>query len=123
LFERGLKPLSAIKDMIGSQATKGMHVLAKFAPHVEQCGIWGKGTRLKAFEGYPSACKQSKDINDWLTSYPITTWHADEKDALICALIAWTLVMHPAKLAWPEKTVSEREGWIFVPVDGLNVAE
>ena len=32
LFEHGLTPLSAIKDMIGSQATKGMHVLAKFAP-------------------------------------------------------------------------------------------
>ena len=34
LFRHGLAPLSAIKDMIGSQATKGMHVLGKFAPTV-----------------------------------------------------------------------------------------
>ena len=27
LFRHGIKPLSAIKDMIGSQATKGMHAL------------------------------------------------------------------------------------------------
>jgi len=33
LFEHGLNTLSAVKDMIGSQATKGMHALAKFAPH------------------------------------------------------------------------------------------
>ena len=28
LFAHGLRPLSPVKDMIGSQATKGMHVLA-----------------------------------------------------------------------------------------------
>lgn len=39
LFQQGLKPLSAIKDMIGSQATKGMHVLAKFAPRATSCGV------------------------------------------------------------------------------------
>ena len=55
LFERGLKPLSAIKDMIGSQATKGLHVLGKFAPDIRACGVWGQGTALSAFEGYPSA--------------------------------------------------------------------
>jgi len=43
LFERGLSPLSALKDMIGSQATKGMHVLARFAPQIETCGVWTDG--------------------------------------------------------------------------------
>ncbi len=38
-FERGLRPLLAVKDMIGIQATKGMHVLAKFAPVVARCGV------------------------------------------------------------------------------------
>ena len=62
LFEHGLKPLSAIKDMIGSQATKGMHVLAKFAPTVQRCGVWNDGTGLSAIEAYPSACKASATV-------------------------------------------------------------
>lgn len=40
LFGQGLSPLSAIKDMIGSQTTKGMHVLARFALRIVECGVW-----------------------------------------------------------------------------------
>ncbi len=50
LFDRTLKPLSAVKDMIGSQATKGMHVFAKFAPIVESCGVWTDGHGFRAIE-------------------------------------------------------------------------
>lgn len=61
LFERGVTPLSPIKDMIGSQATKGMHVLARFAPHSVACGQWqSEQGELTVVEGYPSPAKRSK---------------------------------------------------------------
>lgn len=41
LFERGKHPLSPIKDMIGSQATKGMHVLHRYGLSRTRCGVWG----------------------------------------------------------------------------------
>ncbi|MCP5018124.1 MAG: hypothetical protein GY938_23050 [Ketobacter sp.] len=44
LFEQGLAPLSPVKDMIGSQATKGMHTLARFAPRSTQVGVWQGAT-------------------------------------------------------------------------------
>jgi hypothetical protein len=52
LFDRGLKPLSSIKDMIGSQSTKGMHVVAKFAPYIESCGAWSDRQGFHAIETY-----------------------------------------------------------------------
>jgi hypothetical protein len=55
LFERGLRPLSAVKDMIGSQATKGIHVLAKFAPTVERCGVWRGGTLIAPPQSVPAS--------------------------------------------------------------------
>lgn len=42
-FAAGLRPLSAVKDMIGSQASKGMHVLARFARSPVRCGVWSQG--------------------------------------------------------------------------------
>lgn len=62
LFEHSLTPLSAVKDMIGSQATKGMHALAKFAPHRTSCGVWADNRHLVAIEAYPSACKTSQTM-------------------------------------------------------------
>lgn len=57
-----MKPLSAIKDMIGSQATKGMHVLAKFAPKIERCGVWTDAAGFTVIEAYPSGCKGSATV-------------------------------------------------------------
>jgi hypothetical protein len=50
LFERGLSPPSAVKDMIGSQATKGMHVVARFASEIEHYGVWTDNRQLRAIE-------------------------------------------------------------------------
>lgn len=66
LFARNKRPLSAIKDMIGSQATKGMHVLAKFAQHPRSCGVWSDGQNLVAIEAYPAACKESRVVTKLL---------------------------------------------------------
>lgn len=140
LFEHGLTPLSAIKDMIGSQATKGMHVLAKFSPEVASTGVWSGGNKLTAIEAYPSACKKSETIAKLLqpfiigifdTGEPVTTiWdgaefingidHEDKRDALLCALIAWLSHNRPQALAQPDDEVSPSEGWIFVPQDSLH---
>ena len=55
LFGKNFSPLSAIKDMIGSQATKGMHLLAKLGLETSdaQCGVWAAGN-ITALETYPT---------------------------------------------------------------------
>ena len=122
LFEHGLKPLSAIKDMIGSQATKGMHVLAKFAPTVKTCGVWGDGESLTAIETYPSACKGSKSmaaLRGAVASLPSDDGD-DERDALTCALVAYLFAQRPGQLLGPSGDVATSEGWIWVPRDILQ---
>lgn len=119
LFEHGLRPLSAVKDMIGSQATKGMHVLAKFAPKVARCGVWTDGAALTAIEAYPSACKESATIQG-LRRRHAPLCHQDEEDALICALVARLFAEDPGTLHSPGDTVSASEGWIWVPADVIK---
>jgi len=137
LFVGGLKPLSPIKDMIGSQATKGLHVLAKFAPNIHQCGIWSGNKTLFALEAYPSACKHSTLVKNLLKPFgfdkpsasnlakdivetiePFN--HADKYDALLCALIGWMQINQPEQIIQPTAEVLESEGWIFTPVDAFN---
>jgi hypothetical protein len=121
LFRRGLSPLSAIKDMIGSQATKGMHVLARFAPHRVGCGIWTDGAGLTALEAYPSACKGSPTINGLRQRFSAFD-HEDKEDALTCALIAYLFATQRDVLVAPAPHVPEREGWIWVPQDAFHAA-
>lgn len=127
LFERGLSPLSSIKDMIGSQATKGMHVLACFAPQIEHCGVWTDGQNLKAIEAYPTACKRSATMAELRAAIgePVAAGpgHSDLDDALTCALTAWLFRFQPMRLTQPEAHVDLREGWIFVPADGLAAVD
>ncbi|MCY3768120.1 MAG: hypothetical protein OXG56_01950 [Gammaproteobacteria bacterium] len=118
LFEQGFRPLSAIKDMIGSQATKGMHVLARFAPKIVECGVWSDGSNLTAIEAYPSACKHSASIQGLRHPYPALS-HADCEDALTCALIARLFAEERGALQPPEADVSRSEGWIWVPRDAF----
>ena len=119
LFERGIKPLSPIKDMIGSQATKGIHFLARYAPNKVSAGIWSDGSLLTAFEGYPSACKRSPVMQQYFAKYP-DLLNDDKRDALWCALIAFLFDTDKAKLAFPESDISLAEGWIFVPLDAFS---
>ncbi len=112
-------PLSAIKDQIGSQATKGMHVLARFAPTIVECGVWSNDSNLTAIEAYPSACKHSKTMQALRQSYPALS-HADCEDALTCALVARLFVEKRGALVPPEADVSPTEGWIWVPTDAFG---
>lgn len=118
LYERGFKPLSAVKDMIGSQATKGRHVLAKFAKTVSECGVWTDGATLTAIEAYPSACRQSKSLRGLRRNGKYRRLdHADKEDALTCALIASMFKKNRKLLIPPPRDVPEVEGWIWVPTD------
>lgn len=119
LFAHGIKPLSPVKDMIGSQATKGMHVLAKFAPHVVSCGVWGDGHNLKVIEAYPTPCRRSTRIAALQPSKAAALDHPDKTDALLCALIANLFVTERDSLAAPDDDVPTSEGWIWVPKDAL----
>ena len=121
LFERGLSPLSAVKDMIGSQATKGMHVLARFAPIVRSCGVWTDGTLLTAVEAYPAACRGSATLSALRCRFPALA-HSDLDDALTCALVAHLHATQPAALVQPDAGVPASEGWIWLPQDALPEA-
>ena len=121
LFAHGIKPLSPVKDMIGSQATKGMHVLAKFAPQVLSCGVWSDGANLTVIEAYPSPCRRSARIERLLKRHVPALDQADKRDALICALVASLFSTERDCLAPPADDVPAGEGWIWVPVDALSV--
>jgi hypothetical protein len=122
LYEQGVQPLSAIKDMIGSQATKGIHALARFAPQRLRCGVWTDGAMLTAIEAYPAPCKRSALIQSMKQRYsPLD--HDDKSDALTCALLAFLFDQNPAQLAGPDADVPESEGWIWLPTDCLGAHE
>jgi len=118
LSEHDIQPLSPVTHMIGSQATKGMHVLAKFAPHVQECGVWNDGTHLTVIEAYPSACKESRAIHEYRNNDKYSSiGNADKKDAYTCALIAYLYAKHKDKLFAPGPSIPKSEGWIWVPAD------
>jgi hypothetical protein len=119
LFAHGLRPLSAVKDLIGSQATKGMHVLAKFAPQPAGCGVWTDGVSLSAFEAYPAACKGSETIARMRAGYP-AVGNQDKEDALTCALLAALLASDQEQLWGPTVETPISEGWIWVPEDVIS---
>ena len=116
LFEKGLSPLSAVKDMIGSQATKGIHALSKFAPNLEKCGVWSDGHGFRAIEAYPSAARKTVTMQGLLKGLA-SLGHDDLDDARICALVAHLFAVDSDRLEHPGTDVSLREGWIWVPRD------
>jgi len=119
LFGKGLRPLSAVQDMIGTQATKGMHVLAKFAPIIQSCGIWTDGQQLTAIEAYPAASKNSAIIKKLKENFQ-SLGHEDKDDAHTCALLAYLFAKERTQLVSPDDAISKQEGWIWVPRDGMR---
>lgn len=114
LAEKGWRPLSPLKDMIGSQATKGMHVLSRFAPHVDRTGVWTDRKGFEAFESYPSVGRRHPRIRTLRRSISEMP-HQDCEDALICALTACLFATEPDLLYQPPPKTPPSEGWIWVP--------
>ena len=125
LFGREQRPLSVVRDMIGSQSTKGIHFLhrARLAPM--GVGIWGLGSTT-AIETYPAAAvadlevarlsaalladvlgQERKPRND--------AWQGDVRDAIACALIAMLHRQRPERLEAPGPEAEPAEGWIWLP--------
>lgn len=116
LYDMGFHPLSPIKDMIGSQATKGLHVLARFTPDCERCGVWSDGGTLQAIEAYPSISYSSPSIQRLRKRYtPLED--PDQEDALTCALVAYLFSERRESLAGPDPSIPPSEGWIWAPRD------
>jgi predicted nuclease with RNAse H fold len=130
LFSNDFPCLSAIKDMIGSQATKGMHLIRKLKlkPVKNECGVWKRGG-MTAIETYPTTCRGG--ANDYFTCDGsavakryfesiegiATVRTEDRKDAVYCAIVAFMFAHDRKQLIGPQGKVSPLEGWIWVPTD------
>ncbi|MDH0450360.1 hypothetical protein [Shewanella sp. GD04112] len=132
LFQHGYSPLSAVKDMIGSQATKGLHFLRKFGFTPTPSGIWQLNQssqshqnpcQHRAFESYPTVLKTSAMVAQYIeqlrTQTHFDSWNQDSQDATYCAIAALLQTQHPELMAAPNSDVTA-ESWIYVPKECLS---
>lgn len=131
LFQRGFRPLSAVRDMIGSQAIKGQFLIARSVLPLVSPGVWQAGERT-VIETYPTPLRSSP----WLSTHferlvstdgflkTATGKAADDiKDALWCALAAAAWTFERARLTPPPNSEEvPSEGWIWVPDDVRKTA-
>jgi hypothetical protein len=125
LWERGHEPLSAVQDMIGSQATKGIAFLARLGVQSVDIGVWAGligATAVTAIEAYPSPAKRSGVMGTARSEVgsDLAIANDDVDDALTCALIAWMYSKRRELLAPPPPSTPHGEGWIWVPRDCLT---
>ncbi|GIA88964.1 hypothetical protein FXF02_03605 [Vibrio cholerae] len=120
LFAHGFSPLSAVKDMIGSQATKGLHFLRKFGFTPSPSGVWqlNPSSQHHALESYPTVLKTSNTVQQYIeqlrSQTDFNSWHQDIQDAGYCAIAALLYHQQPNTMAPPTEDVTT-EGWIYVP--------
>jgi hypothetical protein len=130
LFSQRFRPLSTVRDLIGSQSTKGIHFLKKAGLRIESVGVWSatnQDTAVTAIETYPAPCKRSpsacKTFLDVMGTENVagSRREHDLQDALRCALIAWWFRADRSKLAEPSPDIPCDEGWIWLPKDVWTV--
>ena len=111
----GVTPLSAVKDMIGSQSTKAMHAAARYTRPTAP-GVWSDGAHLTLIETYPALCRSRARgaFNDLTTAN--TAREIDILDAEVCAQIARAFVQRPDWLEPPPSDIPASEGWIWTPL-------
>lgn len=125
LFAHGFSPLSAVKDMIGSQATKGLHLLRKFGFTPSPSGVWqfNPSSQHHALESYPTVLKTSALVAQYIEQLSSQTdfisWHQDIQDAAYCAIAALLYQQQPNTMATPTEDFTT-EGWIYVPKECLT---
>jgi hypothetical protein len=129
LIERGIAtPLSAVRDMIGSQSTKGIHFLRSAGLVERSPGVWRGGsndTSIAAIETYPAAAVATGGIDrlfeavhpsvDKDAATPRAVALDDLEDALRCAIVAHLFADEPDLLEAPPTEVPDGEGWIMLP--------
>jgi hypothetical protein len=128
LFQNESRPLSAVRDMIGSQSTKGIHFLAKSGFVRLSTGVWKltpDAACFTAIETYPSPCRRNPSVvaeyemlrqqDDFYAHHQEGTEAGkDIEDALICAIVASRFFRQRACFT-PPTTSPEEEGWIWIP--------
>ena len=128
LCARGLRPLSPVQDLIGSQATKGMFALGALGLVPAGTGVWAAelgGVAITALEAYPSACRRSAPIEALVgpvRGHLGVAPHDDVLDALLCAGLVALRARAPEAVVAPAPAAPAREGWIWVPADALRPA-
>ena len=129
LIERGIAtPLSAVRDMIGSQSTKGIHFLRSAGLVERSPGVWRGGNNemaIAAIETYPAAAVATGGIDRLFEAVypPVDTDAAtpsavaldDLDDAFRCAIVAHLFADEPDLLEPPPTKVPDGEGWIMLP--------
>lgn len=115
LVAEGVKPLSTVKDMIGSQSSKAMHAVARYTHRIAP-GVWSDGAHLTLIETYPALCRSRAPgaFNDLAAA--TNAREIDILDAEVCAQIALAFVQRPDWLEPPAPEVSPSEGWIWAPL-------
>lgn len=109
-------PLSVVKDMIGSQSSKAIHAVRRFAPFQHELGVWSDGAALRMIETYPSACRR-RFFNGDVPMIEGVSGHDDIHDASLCAWVASVFMHSPADLEGPTEDAPSDEGWIWLPVE------
>jgi hypothetical protein len=120
LVDEGITALSAVKDMIGSQSTKAMHIVARFTKAIA-LGVWSDGVGLTIIETYPALCRKrsSGSFND--LALATSSKDGDILDAEVCAHIARAFTQRRDWLEGPTPDAPVSEGWIWAPLpQGLS---
>jgi hypothetical protein len=134
LFGHDHRPLSSVRDMIGSQSTKGIHFLTRAGLSRSSVGVWVRREsrgHLTAIETYPAPCRKSEIMARWysrIAALPVIretcsnrpNTRADVEDALRCAVVAWLYTTQPGSLVQPDGSGPVEEGWIWLPADCLT---
>jgi predicted nuclease with RNAse H fold len=114
LAKKGWRPLSPVKDMLGSQTAKVMHLLRSFGFEPLASGIWQHADGSCAFETYPTASRHSQALEPILRDSSKLS-NQDMEDARVCAAVAWLMSFAPDQLEHPPTAAESGEGWIWIP--------
>lgn len=125
LFTKGHRPLSMVRDMIGSQSTKGIHFLRRAQLLSVATGVWGRESTV-AIETYPAAAVRDVEVARFTSQLLADligrerqqrsdAWQADIRDAISCALVALLHRRQPERLEAPGDGADATEGWIWLP--------
>ena len=130
LIRRGFTPLSAVRDMLGSQSTKGIHFLRAAGLEEDTCGLWrrksGGGGYVTAMETYPAVALQADRIRSLQAAVIGRSgaglqdkgkpMHDDIRDALACSLVAYMFAERSTEIDPIPAHVPSGEGWIVLPM-------
>ncbi len=125
LFGREQRPLSVVRDMIGSQSTKGIHFLRRAELAPAGVGVWANGAST-AIETYPAAAVANvelarltaqlhADVLEREAQSRSASWQTDVRDAITCAAVALLHRGQLERLEAPGASAEMAEGWIWLP--------